>query len=98
MVLALTNIPKSLFYSLETNERLFLVVQTKSKAELEVSGGQERRIKSIYPPVILLPLYKSCVPQHNTTQPLTKKKINNNNNWMLPVGRKDRSIDFKISL
>ena len=37
MVLALTNIPKSLFYSLETNERLFLVVQTKSKAELEVS-------------------------------------------------------------
>ena len=62
MVLALTNIPKSLFYSLETNERIFLVVQTKSKSKLEVSEGQERRIKPIYPPVILLPLYKSCVP------------------------------------
>ena len=62
MVLALTNIPKSLFYSLETNERTFLVVQTKSKSKLEVSEGQERRIKPTYPPVILLPLYKSCVP------------------------------------
>ena len=49
MVLALTNIPKSLFYSLETNERLFLVVQTKSKAELEVSEGQDRRIKTYIP-------------------------------------------------
>ena len=30
--------------------------------------------------------------------PPHKKKINNNNNWMPPVGRKDRSIDFKMSL
>ena len=62
MALALTNIPKSLFYSLETNERIFLVVQAKSKAKLEVSEGRERRIKPIYPLVILLPLHKSCVP------------------------------------
>ena len=47
MALALTNIPKSLFYSLWTNERIFLVVQTKSKAKPEVSEGRERRIKAI---------------------------------------------------
>ena len=31
-----------------TNERIFLVVQTKSKAKLEVSEGRERRIEPIY--------------------------------------------------
>ena len=103
MSLALTNIPNSVFYSLRTNERIFLVVQTKSKAKLDVSEGRERRIEPIYSlrgggegylhhhfqlhPVILLVLRPATLTHNNLLK----------NNWKPPVGHKDRSIDLKMS-
>ena len=104
MALPLTNIPKRVFYSLMTNERIFLVLQTKSKAKLEVSEGRERRIEPIYSlggggegylhhhfqlhPVILLLLRPASLTHNNLL----------NNNWKPPVRHKDRSIDLKMSL
>ena len=104
IALSLTNIPKCVFYSLMTNERIFLVVQTKSKAKLEVSEGRERQIEPIYSlwgggegylhhhfqlhPVILLLLRPAFLTHNNLLK----------NNWKPPIGHKDRSIDLKMSL
>ena len=99
MALPLTNIPKRVFYSLMTNERIFLIVQTKSKAKLEVSEGRERRIEPIHSlggggegylhhhfqlhPVILVLLRPASLTHNNLL----------NNNWKPHVRHKDRSID-----